>query len=53
MEFKLLKSSDFGFEEKIDINKFSQIIDLCKNEGGRVIIDTNKMEIEIYDDYRE
>lgn len=53
MEFKLIKSSDFTFEKHINISTLNDLMELCKNEGGRIIIDTNEMEIEIYDDYRE
>lgn len=53
MEFKLTKSSDFTFEKNINIYTFSELIELCKNEGGKIIINTNEMEIEIYDDNRE
>lgn len=53
MYFKLLKSSDYNFEEDISINSLFELIEFCKNNGGCIIIDTNNDFIEIYDDYRE
>ena len=53
MKFKLFKSSDYYFEKNININSNNELIEFCKNEGGRIVIDTNENFIEIYDDYRE
>lgn len=53
MKFKLYKSSDYNFEDNININLNNELIEFCKNEGGRIVIDTNENFIEIYDDYRE
>lgn len=39
----------------IEINTLEELLKLCRDNGGRIIVDTTDEmpDIEIYDDYRE
>ena len=59
MIFTLRKTSDWHFEESIDIDTLEQLRELSAKYDANLIINfgdvwtDGKPEIEIYDDYRE
>jgi fructose-1-phosphate kinase PfkB-like protein len=53
MEFTVTKSSDYSYNEKISFETLPELIKWCRQQGNLVIIDTDDMSLEIYDEYRE
>jgi hypothetical protein len=47
------EKDDFGYKVyKIEIKSLKELIELCKKYGD-IIVDGDKMILEIYDEYRE
>lgn len=56
MKFKISQTSDWDYEEEIDINNLGELINFCKCVGNiteEVIINIKDKTLEIYDTYRE
>ena len=57
MKYLLLKASDHDFKEEVEVRDMEDLRALWNGEGGlygyQFVIDFDKMEITIYDDYLE
>lgn len=56
MEFTVTRSSDYDYEDHIEINSIEELLIFKDNYSYPIIIDTDENgdnTIEIYDDYRE
>lgn len=53
MEFRLLKSSDWGFEGTVVVETLDDLLRLIEENGNVVVSLKGKPTIEIYDNYRE
>ena len=57
MKYLLLKASDHDFKQEVEVSDMEDLRALWNGEGGlygyQFVIDFDKMEITIYDDYLE
>jgi hypothetical protein len=53
MKFKLTKASDWNYESEVEINTLEELVNFTKENGNRVVLDTDDSEITIYDNYLE
>ena len=56
MKFKLIRTSDWHFEDEIEIDTLEKLINFIKENGYPIVLsveDDKLPEIEIYDEWRE
>ena len=53
MKFTVYKASDWNFKETVTFNTLEELKDYQLNAGVSLIINFEKLEIWIYDDYME
>ena len=53
MTFTVYKASDWNFKETVTFNTLEELKDYQLNAGVSLIINFEKLEIWIYDDYME
>lgn len=57
MKFDVMRTSDYFHKHEnsyeIELNTLEEFINWCKSTNHEVIVNTDNLELEIYDDWRE